>query len=176
MVRVHHGSPYNIIWLFMSELILIIVLGGLIYYAIFCYNNSLKLQQTAISSKSNVSSYIKRMESVFEKVLQETGKGSEFEKDVLKSITKIRKLGFENPNLVRTKIQDEIFRFENYPDMKSQVLREKYQNEVASLEREIQDSTEIYNSDALYYNTFVTSFPANLFCKFFGRKVLQYID
>jgi hypothetical protein len=116
------------------------------------------------------------MESVFEKVLQETGKGSEFEKDVLKSITKIRKLGFENPNLVRTKIQDEIFRFENYPDMKSQVLREKYQNEVASLEREIQDSTEIYNSDALYYNTFVTSFPANLFCKFFGRKVLQYID
>ena len=116
------------------------------------------------------------MESIFEKVLNESSKGTKFEKDVLKSITAIRKLGTDNPNAIRTKINDEIARYENYPNIKSQALREKYQNEVSLLEREIQESTELYNEYVVDYNTFVKSFPANLFCSLYNRKVLKFID
>ena len=72
------------------------------------------------------------MESIFEKVLNESVKGTKFEKEVLKSITKIRKLGSDDPNLIRTGIDNELVRFEAYPNIKSQVLREKYQKEVLS--------------------------------------------
>lgn len=116
------------------------------------------------------------MESIFEKVLNESVKGTKFEKEVLKSITKIRKLGSDDPNLIRTGIDNELVRFEAYPNIKSQVLREKYQKEVSKLEREIQDSTEIYNANVVEYNTFIKSFPANIFCSMYSRKVLKYID
>jgi len=70
----------------------------------------------------------------------------------------------------------QLVRFEAYPNIKSQVLREKYQNEVSKLEREIQDSTELYNANVAEYNTFIKSFPANFFCNIYGRKSLKYID
>jgi len=159
-----------------SFLFIFILIFVIILYAIYCYNHSLSLQQVTLSSKSNLSSYIKKMESIFEKVLNESISGTKFEKDVLKSITKIRKVGTDNPNALIHKINDEIARYENYPTIKSQKLREKYQNEVSSLEREIQEATEVYNDYVVDYNTFIKSFPANIFCDIYNRKVFKFID
>lgn len=161
----------------MNDLtIIFLIIFVVIFYAIYCYNHSLSLNQFCISAKSNLGSFIKKMESIFEKVLNESAKGTEFEKEVLKSITKIRKLGSDNPNLVRSGIDNELVRFEAYPNIRSQSLREKYQNEVSKLEREIQNSTEIYNDYVVDYNTFIKSFPANIFCSLYGRKAMKFID
>ena len=146
-----------------SFLFIFILIFVIILYAIYCYNHSLSLQQVTLSSKSNLSSYIKKMESIFEKVLNESISGTKFEKDVLKSITKIRKVGTDNPNALMHKINDEIARYENYPTIKSQKLREKYQNEVSSLEREIHEATEVYSDSVVDYNGSVGDFISSLY-------------
>lgn len=160
--------------IFSISILIIFVI--LLFYFIYVYNYSLSLYQYCLSAKSNLSSYVKKMENIYQKVLNESIKGSEFEEQLLKSITKIRELKTDNPNLIKSEIENELIRFEAYPKINSQLLREKYQNEVALLEREIQNSTEVFNDHVVDYNTFIKSFPAIIFCKLLNRKSLDFID
>ena len=82
-----------------------------------------------------------------------------------------------------SEISNALMRIEQYPDIKTLGLREKFQGQISSLERELQNQVERTNKLISEFNTYITSFPNIIFCKLwnnmnFGRKYveLEYIN
>ena len=154
-----------------------------ILYIVSIYNYIVSLYQNYLSQKKNLENFIIRIKSVYEKLIDEIESSGDYEKNLTKDIVKLREK-------IPTKITDDmseisnaLMRIEQYPDIKTLGLREKFQGQISSLERELQNQVERTNKLISEFNTYITSFPNIIFCKLwnnmnFGRKYveLEYIN
>ncbi len=114
---------------------------------------------------------------------------STFEKEAFKSISKIRSAIYtDESHTKKLKKEDRIdyeidltmglknilFLSENYPELKSNKLFMKLQNELVVIESYISAARRAYNSAANDYNIIIDYFPINLIAGIFNFKKVPY--
>ena len=68
-----------------------------------------------------------------------------------------------------SEITNALMRIEQYPDIKTLGLREKFQSQISSLERELQNQVEKTNKLISEFNTYIKSFPNVIFCNIWNK-------
>ena len=153
----------------LTQIITYGVIIILILYIVSIYNYIVNLYQSYLSQKKNLENFIIRIKSVYEKIIDEIELSGDYEKNLTKDIVKLREK-------IPTKITDDmseitnaLMRIEQYPDIKTLGLREKFQSQISSLERELQNQVEKTNKLISEFNTYIKSFPNVIFCNIWNK-------
>lgn len=170
-----------------AGLIILLVLGAMIVWAIGLYNKLVRQRQLVNEGFSGIDVQLKRRADLIPNLV-ETVKGyMGHEKAVLEKVTELRTQSQQVPQgdlKARADIEGQIsgalskimMVAENYPDLKaSQNYTELMQN-LSSIENDIQLARRYYNGSVRDMNTMVQSFPGNLVAGKFGFKEAQYFE
>ncbi len=148
-------------------IVLVIVIG--------LYNMLISSRNKVHNAKSSIDVYLKKRFDLIPNLI-ETVKGyKEYEKEVLTELTKIRTLYTEGQDLSKdcaldSKYKKMLILSENYPDLKASDSFVKLQEELESLEDELQAARRYYNSCVTKYNTQIQMIPLNIIATIFVLK------
>lgn len=169
-------------------LILIVALLG---YLVTAYNSLVKLRVLVDEAWSGIDVQLKRRFDLIPNIV-ETVKGyAKHEKEIWKKFAQARdnvaKLQKEAPGeLTKERAQAEmgltglvsrLFALsESYPELKANTNFMKLQDELSSIEDEIQSARRYYNGATRDLNTKIDTFPTNFVAKVFGFKKREFFE
>jgi len=156
--------------------LLIAIVMLILFYGIHVFNLSMELSQRAIEKRNNLSSYMQRVDKIFQDISKQVDQGSSHEESLLFEITRSREGRISEMDSLATTISKVNARLEAYPNLYSLSMRKEFQNQIQQIEQNIQSIVEAYNQAAKDYNTFVLSFPASFFCAIFKRSQIDYMS
>jgi len=170
------------------SLIGLIILGvGAIalLWAIMSYNRLVQLKSLCQEGWSGIDVQLKRRYDLVPNLVGVVEGYKIHEKEVLENVTKMRAASM-SATTVDQKADAEkglsgalktLFAVaENYPDLKANENFLSLQQELSSLETEIQLSRRYYNGAARNYNIAVRSFPSNVVANMFGFAAVDYFE
>ena len=166
-------------------IIVVLVLVGLVIYAIATYNGLVRRRNEAEESYRQIDVQLKRRYDLIPNLLEGVKKYFRQEQEVLSEITRARSAAMQ-PHSPRGQAQSEarlsgaignLFAVaENYPELRSdQVLRD-FQEELSSTENKISFARQHYNDSVQSYNTKIQSFPAVIFARAMGFTEREYFE
>jgi LemA protein len=157
----------------------------LIIWAIVIYNQLIRLYQRVKEAESDVEVQLKRRADLIPNLV-ETVKGYAIhEKEVLENITQARsallnaknlKEEVQADNMITSALKTLFAVAENYPDLKANQNFLELQRELRDAEDKIMASRRFYNSVVMEYNSFLQSFPTNLFAQLFNFQPAEYFE
>lgn len=163
----------------LSVVILIVI------WAIVIYNQLIRLYQRVKEAESDIEVQLKRRADLIPNLV-ETVKGYAIhEKEVLENITQARsallnaknlKEEVQADNMITAALKTLFAVAENYPDLKANQNFLELQRELRDAEDKIMASRRFYNSVVMEYNSFLQSFPTNLFAKLFNFQPAEYFE
>ncbi len=170
----------SIIGLSIVGLIIIFVLWG-----IGSYNSLVHLDNLTQEGWSGIDVQLKRRYDLIPNLVAVVKQYSIHERDVLENVTKMRSASM-NATTIDAKVQAEngltgalktLFAVaENYPNLKANENFLGLQQQLSTLETEIQLSRRYYNGAARNYNIAVRSFPSNIVAGMFRFNSARYFE
>ena len=156
----------------MAPLLIIAVVILLpLLYGINIYNNLVKNKNLMQEGWSSIDVFLKKRNDLLPN-LMETVKGyATHEKELFENVTKARNLVqnansiseySEADNALKNSMMNLFAISENYPDLKANQNFINLQNELSSLEDEIEMARRYYNGIVRENNTYIEVFPSNL--------------
>lgn len=148
-----------------------------VLYAIVTYN---KLAKKKLSIEGNYSQIKIQCKKRFDLVphLVEAVKGyAKHEKEVLEKLG--AKRTYETPQQLAEangQLSNALNNLSASPELKTNQSFVKLQNELASIEKAIAISRQIYNDSVMIYNRSVKAFPGSIFAAVFKFKKMQFFD
>ncbi|MDP2409239.1 MAG: LemA family protein [Pseudolabrys sp.] len=167
--------------------ILLIVMAAVAVYVIVTFNRLVRTRQMGNEAWSGIDVQLKRRSDLIPNLL-ETVKGyAAHERDALREVTELRGAAQAVPEGdVARRGQAEgalslglgrLFALaENYPDLKASRNFLELQQQLATLENEIQMARRYYNGAVRNLNIMVESFPGNLVAGAFGFTRRDYFE
>jgi hypothetical protein len=146
------------------------------FYGIHVYNFSNELMQRVDEQKNNLNSYLQRVGKIFQNINEQLNIGGAYEENLLLGITRDREGRTSDLVDLKSNISNITARLESYPNLNAVSMRKEFQGQIQEIEQNVQKIVEAHNSSAKDYNTFVLSFPASLFCTFFNRTRIEYLN
>src|SRR5918995_2960789 len=166
-------------------IIVVLVLIGLVIYAIATYNGLVRRRNEAEESYRQIDVQLKRRYDLIPNLLEGVKKYFRQEQDVLTQITEARSQAMR-PQSVGQQAQSEarlsgaignLFAVaENYPELRSNTVLMDFQEELSSTENKISFARQHYNDSVSDYNTKVQSFPAVIFARTLGFSEREYFE
>jgi LemA protein len=157
----------------------------LVIWAIVIYNQLIRFYQRVKEAESDIEVQLKRRADLIPNLV-ETVKGYAIhEKEVLENITQARsallsakslKEEVQADNMITSALKTLFAVAENYPDLKANQNFLELQRELRDAEDKIMASRRFYNSVVMEYNSFLQSFPTNLFAKLFNFQPSEYFE
>lgn len=160
-------------------LILIIVILIIIINIVRKINRMTYLEKKCDQAISNIDIFLTRRYNIITN-MQEVVKGyAKHEKDVLKTITKIRSdMTIEEKYKVNSEIDKQIDKVnvvvEKYPDLKANENYLKLQEAIVDCEDNLAAARRVYNSNVNDYNVYISKFPNIIFSNLLGHKEKDY--
>ena len=169
----------------MIGLILLAFTVLAVLWAISVYNSLIRQRNLVDEGWSGIDVQLKRRADLVPNLV-ETVKGYKIhEQNVLENVTKMRTSAMA-AQTVEDKAKAEagltaalktLFAVaENYPDLKANQNFLRLQQQLASLENEIQLARRYYNGAARNYNIAIQSFPSNIVAGFFKFEARAYFE
>ena len=169
----------------MGYLIFLIVVGGVVFYAVSLYNQLVKLRNGSESAWSDIDVQLKRRYELIPNLV-ETVKGyAEHEQSTFKEVTKARSEAMQasgpeakataEGTLTRT-LKSLFAVAEAYPELRANQNFLSLQEELSSLENAIQNARRYYNAVVRDLNTRCEAFPSNLVANNFGFEKKEYFE
>ncbi|MBD3162190.1 MAG: LemA family protein [Candidatus Eisenbacteria bacterium] len=165
--------------------IVLILLGVLVLYAIGLYNGLVRLRQQVRNAWSQIDVQLKRRYDLIPNLV-ETVKGyASHEKETLERVVQARNAAVgasgvaqqaEAENGLTGALRQLFALSESYPDLKANQNFLALQEELSSTENKISFARQHYNDVAQSYNTRRLSFPANLFAPALGFGPEEYFE
>jgi LemA protein len=162
---------------------LIVIL--LAFYGVGIYNRLVKLKNLVEEAWSGIDVQLKKRYNLIPNLV-ETVKGyAAHEKETFENVTKARAAAqsastvgeHQNAENQLNKALVNLFAVaEQYPELKSNVNFLKLQDELSSIEQDIEKSRRYYNGTVRDKNTLVESFPSNLFANMFGFSKSPFFE
>lgn len=171
-----------------------IILALVAFYAVYLYNNFVKLTQRAKEAWADIDVQLKRRYDLIPNLI-ETVKGyADHERETLDKVTEARakatqthvdpaKLTPESISAMagaESALTGALGRLlavaENYPDLKANTNFLELQRELSDTENKIQAARRFYNGNVRDLNIALQSFPSNLVGNTFGFKGEQYFE
>jgi len=170
----------------MSALIiLLLVVGILIIWAIATYNSLVKLRNRAKEAWADIEVQLKRRYNLIPNLV-ETVKGyASHEKELFEKVTQARAKAISAQGIEeKGKAEAELTRTlktlfavaENYPQLRASENFAKLQDELTDTEDKIQAARRFYNANVRDLNTKIESFPASIIAKLFGFKKMELFE
>jgi LemA protein len=166
-----------------------LLLGAVLFLflliCLFNYNSLVKFSNFIAEAWSGINVQLKKRHDLIPNLV-ETVKGySKHEKNLLEEITKYRSVAISSHSIEK-KAQAEagltdtlktLFAVaENYPDLKANSNFMALQDELRSIENDIQYARRYYNGVVRDYNNMVQKFPSNLVASLFNFTVKPYFE
>lgn len=165
----------GLVVLFVACCIGLLVIG-LVVYAIGAYNGLVKLKVLAEEGWSGIDVQLKKRYDLIPNLVNTVKGYASHEKTVLENVTKYRNMAM-NAGTVEDKIAAEnmltstlktLFSVtENYPDLKADASFVNLQNQLSSVEGDLEKSRRYYNGTVREYNTSLMTFPTSIFAGIF---------
>lgn len=170
----------------MTALVVLLVLGAtLLFWLVAIYNRLVRQRNLAREAYSGIDVQLKRRADLVPNLI-ETVKGyMGHEKGVLEKVTEYRTRSVQASGAGEQSEAESLFGralanlfavAENYPDLKADANFRALQEELASIEEQIQLARRYYNGAAREMNIQVESFPSNLVARSFGFQGFEYFE
>ena len=171
-------------------LVLIGILVVLIIMATGIYNKYIKLKNLNEEGWSGVDVYLQKRLDLIPNLVNTVKGYATHEKSTLENVIKLRSQmisidtkDIENIEKIQ-KLENEMTKTlrsimilqESYPDLKANQNFLSLQSQLTKIETEIQSSRKYYNGTVRDRNTFVETFPNNIFGGIFGFKKAEFFN
>ncbi|MDV3592515.1 hypothetical protein CMU87_08490 [Elizabethkingia anophelis] len=170
----------------MTALIVVIALVVIVLlYGVSVYNKLVKFRNLVQEAWSSIDVMLKKRYDLIPNLV-ETVKGyATHERETLDSVTQARTMA-KNAGSVQEKEAAEknlnqammnLFAVaEQYPDLKANTNFQQLQNELSSLESDIEKSRRYYNGTVRENNTLVESFPSNIIANMYKFEKAPFFE
>lgn len=164
----------------------IIVIVGIVLYAIIIYNRLISLRNTRYNAFSDIDVQLKQRFNLVPQLI-ETVKGyAKHEKEVFENVTEARTAVSKSEGAGEERQAAESFLgraltgllavAEDYPDLKANTNFQQLMTELSDIENKIAAARRFFNSATNEYNTYTEQFPNNLVAKPFGFSKEQFFE
>lgn len=163
----------------------VIIVGGLLVYAIAIYNGLVKLKRNIDKSLGNIDVLLKQRNDEIPKLIDSAEEYMQYEENLLKQITEAR-TKVEGARNTREKAKaDQMMKSalgnffavaEDYPDLKATEQFQKLQNRISEIEEQIADRREFYNDSVTTYNTRINQIPYNIMAYLMDYKEKEVFE
>lgn len=160
----------NLALISLISVAIFLVAGGTVAYGIMLYNNLVRLKRNIEKASSNIDVLLKQRNDEVPKLIDSAQEYMDYEKEVLNEITQAR-TKVQKANDPKDKAQaDQMMKnalgsffavAEDYPDLKSTEQFQQLQERISSIEDQISDRREFYNSSVTTFNTRINQIPYN---------------
>jgi len=162
--------------------ILLIVLVGLILFAILIYNRLIRLKVRVNNAWHQIDVQLKRRFDLIPNLVEAVKGYMNHERGTLESVTKARTQLITGTPAQRAEASDmitgalkSIFAVaESYPDLKANQNFMMLQEELSGTESKISYSRQFYNDSVMQFNEAIQVFPNNIFAGVFNFKARDY--
>jgi LemA protein len=170
-------------WIVLLMLLLLIL--GLISYAVLIYNGFVQLRNDADKSWSNIDVLLKQRFDELPKLLKVCEGYMQHEQKTLEAVIRARsqvaearseKDKLQAQNFLSDTLRSLFAVSENYPDLKADTVFRQLGSRISQLEDQIADRRELFNESVNLYNIRLEQFPDVLVARFFnftGRTLWQ---
>lgn len=162
----------------MEALLGLVVIASpiIFFYGLYVYNRSIRLEQYVFEEQHNLESFVLKVDNIFVNITSQLDLSSDFESELLKSISNIREGGINSISEVSNILSRALVRVEAYPNIDTINMRRDFQSQIQEVQNQLQDFVEKNNRAINEYNTFVMSFPIFIFCRLFGKRKIEYVN
>ncbi|PJD96203.1 MAG: LemA family protein [Legionella sp.] len=163
--------------------ILLVVLVGLLFWAIGIYNVLIQLIEAINNNKKQIDIQLDRRYKVFESLIESVKKYMDYEKTTLKEVVALRnqaqaakesgdeKARMQAENKISTIATGLNVVFENYPDLKANQNVLQLQEEIVNTENKLAYSKQAYNDSIERYNAKKKSFFESMIVAYFSQAL-----
>lgn len=157
------------------------ILIALFGYIIMLFNNYVRLKNLVKKAQANIDVLLKQRFDELPKLIAAVKGYMKHESETLQNIadrrSQIMSGGMASKAVASNQIQSalkSVFAVaEQYPDLKANESFKQLQERISSIETEISQRREFYNSSVNNHNIWVETFPNNMIGKMFGAKVKE---
>ncbi len=149
----------------------VILIGGLLVYAVMIYNGLIRLRRNIDKSWSNIDVLLKQRNDEIPKLIDTAQEYMDYEQEVLNEITEARNKAQAANNPKEKAEADQTIRgalgnffavAEDYPDLKSTEQFQQLQSRISEIEEQIADRREFYNDSVNTFNIRISQIPYNV--------------
>lgn len=169
----------------MGFLIVLVVLGALVVFAVVIYNRIITLENRFENAWSQIDVQLKRRADLAPNLV-ETVKGyASHEQEVFEQVAKSRQAmmnaqnpdeGAEAANMMSAALGRLFAISEAYPDLKANENFKMLQEELSSVENKIAYARQFYNDAVLQYNNAIETVPGVLLAGPMGKKEHVFLE
>ena len=166
-------------------LVLLALIAGVVFWAVSVYNRLIRMQNLKNEAWSGIDVQLKRRFDLVPNLVEAVKGYASHEKEVFEKVTEARSAvshsksvgeRVESENMLSGALKTLFAVAENYPELKANTNFMQLQEQLASLENDIQMSRRYYNGAARDYNISIATFPAVLIAQKFGYEKADYFE
>jgi LemA protein len=163
-------------------LAVVVLVGG---FFVALYNGLIQLKNKVEEAWSDIDVQLKRRYDLIPNLVSTVKGYAKHEKGVFEEVTKARTAAMgaqtvaehdQAENMLSGALKSLFAVAENYPDLKADKNFLDLQQQLATLEEEIQKSRRYYNGNVRDFNTKIQVFPNNLFASMLGFKNYDFFE
>lgn len=174
----------------MTLIVILVIIAIIAFYAMGVYNKYIHLKNLNEEGWSGVGVYLQKRLDLIPNIVNTVKGYATHEKETLENVIKMRNQmisidanNIENVEKIQ-KIENQLSQTlrsimmlqESYPDLKANTSFLSLQEELSSIESEIQSARKYYNGTARERNIFVEKFPNNILGGMFGFKKAEFFE
>jgi len=168
-----------------STVIVLVVIGILIVWAIGVYNSLVSMRQRVNQAYADIDVQLRQRHDLVPNLV-ETVKGyAAHERGTLEAVVQARStaMAAQGPaqqaaaeNMLTGTLRQLFALSESYPDLKANTNFQQLQAELTDIENKLAAARRFFNNSVQEYNTGIQQFPAALFASMFGFGPREFFD
>lgn len=168
-----------------TETIIFLILGLIIAYIIYIYNQFIQLINRTNEAWSDISVQLKRRYDLIPNLVDIVKGYAKHEKQVLEDVTEARVQAMTSKTIhdketaedhISTAIGKLLAVAENYPQLRASENFAKLQDELTETENIIASARRFYNGNVRELNTKIEVFPSNILAKIFTFQKREFFQ
>ncbi len=160
----------------ISIVVLVVVLGGLVLYAVSLYNQLVRGRNEVKSAWSSIDVQLKRRHDLIPNLLEAVKGYAAYERGTLDAFSGSVDERARVENALTQSLRSLFALAEAYPDLKANQNFLSLQEELAGTENKIGFSRQYYNDAAMRYKNSVEMFPSNLIAGMSGFQAEPFFQ
>ncbi len=158
----------------------VVVVLGLMFVAM--YNGLVRGRNTVEEAFSTMDVYLKKRHDLIPNIVSSVKAYAKHEAETLEKVVQARNetaplaQRFEQEKEITANLRNIMVRLEAYPELKANQNFLQLQEELSSIEGQIESSRRYYNGTARQQNDRVMTFPTNIFAGMFGFTKVPYFE
>lgn len=165
----------------MVALFILLLVG----YIVSMYNRIVKLDKDVEKAWSNIDVLLKQRSEELPKLIDSAEEYMDYEESVLKEVTEARtkmqeassrKEQAKADSMLENALGNLFAVAEDYPELKANESFQQLQDRISSIEEQISDRRELYNSSATNYNTLINQIPYVILANIMSKKEKELFE